>query len=113
MSRTSHAPRPTSRGQFILNHSDRHRGFHLTFENGWTISVQWGAGMYSDNHDAWASGEIREASEVAEVAIVDPAGSILDDVHAYCSPEQVLALMADASAQGPAQRATRGEEGCP
>lgn len=27
------------------------KGFHLTFPNGWTASVQWGAGNYCDNYD--------------------------------------------------------------
>ena len=26
------------------------RGFHMTFENGWTVSVMFGAGSYSDNY---------------------------------------------------------------
>jgi len=29
----------------------RSNGFWITFENDWTISVQWGAMTYSDNHD--------------------------------------------------------------
>jgi hypothetical protein len=28
------------------------KGFHLTFDNGWTVSVQFGPGNYSDNHHA-------------------------------------------------------------
>jgi hypothetical protein len=28
-----------------------HRGFHLTFENGWTLSVSWGTGTYCENRD--------------------------------------------------------------
>ena len=30
--------------------STMRKGFHMTFENGLTISVQWGAGNYCDNH---------------------------------------------------------------
>jgi len=26
------------------------KGFHMTFENGWTVSVQLGAGNYADNY---------------------------------------------------------------
>jgi len=26
------------------------KGFHITFENGWTVSVQFGAGNYCDNY---------------------------------------------------------------
>lgn len=29
----------------------KHRGFQITFENGWTVSVQFGGGMYCDNYD--------------------------------------------------------------
>lgn len=25
-------------------------GFQMTFDNGWTVSVQWGGGTYSENH---------------------------------------------------------------
>lgn len=32
-----------------------HRGFHLTFENGWTVSVQFGPGNYCDHHHAISS----------------------------------------------------------
>lgn len=27
------------------------KGFHVTFENGWTVSVQFGGGNYCDNYD--------------------------------------------------------------
>lgn len=30
-----------------------HKGFHLTFKNGWTASVQFGPGSYSSQHDNW------------------------------------------------------------
>ena len=28
----------------------RGSGFHITYANGWTASVQWGPGTYSGNH---------------------------------------------------------------
>jgi len=28
------------------------KGFHITFENGYTVSVQFGPGNYCDNYDA-------------------------------------------------------------
>jgi len=28
-----------------------HRGFQVTFKNGWTVSVQFGGGHYCDNYD--------------------------------------------------------------
>lgn len=27
-----------------------HKGFHLSFENGWTVSVQFGPGNYCEHH---------------------------------------------------------------
>lgn len=27
------------------------KGFHMTFENGWTLSVQFGSGNYCDNYN--------------------------------------------------------------
>ena len=30
--------------------STMRKGFHMTFANGLTASVQWGAGNYCDNH---------------------------------------------------------------
>lgn len=49
-------------------------GFHITFDNGITVSVQIGAGMYSDNHDAdilefSKSGDCSAKSTTAELAI--------------------------------------------
>ena len=47
-------------------------GFCVTFENGWTISVQWGPGNYADNHDVAFTCQEREgallSSKVAEIA---------------------------------------------
>jgi hypothetical protein len=28
----------------------RDKGFHMTFDNGWTVSVQWGTGNYGDHY---------------------------------------------------------------
>ena len=28
-----------------------HNGFHITFENGYTVSIQFGPGTYSDNYN--------------------------------------------------------------
>jgi hypothetical protein len=31
------------------------KGIHMTFANGWTVSIQWGIGNYCDNR--WNYGE--------------------------------------------------------
>jgi len=56
------------------------KGFHLTFKNGWTISVQFGYGNYSDNYNGTGDhADMREVNRVcgergsttAEVAVWD------------------------------------------
>lgn len=88
--------------------STMNKGFHMTFENGYTVSVQWGAGNYCDNHfpkDMDFSWKKPAESNTAEVAALDPRGEFLDlfevcpdlntdgMVAGYLTPEEVLAFM--------------------
>lgn len=90
------------------------KGFHVTFKNGWTISVQFGPGNYSDNyHLDFTSfydkqpGVLR--SSTAEIACWGPDGAMRefsdgeypDTVKGRVTPEEVLALMADIAARPP------------
>ena len=55
------------------------KGFHIKFENGVTVSVQFGGGNYCDNYDAVRIGEepkmrVLESSD-AEVAIWKNGGA--------------------------------------
>ena len=56
------------------------KGFHITFENGWTVSVQFGPGNYCDNYDLqMGEDEIKagkQGSSTAECAIIDPKGNL-------------------------------------
>ena len=82
------------------------KGFQMTFENGMTASVQWGAGNYCDNHfpeDMDFSCSKDASSDTAEVAIIYK-GDLIDfidefipeecstdgTVAGYMSPEDVL-----------------------
>lgn len=61
--------------------STMRKGFHMTFKNGLTISVQWGAGNYCDNHfpenlDFPFSKDAE--SNTAEVAVFGSQGQIID-----------------------------------
>lgn len=84
------------------------KGFHTTFENGYTVSVQWGAGNYCDNYfpkDKDFSCKKPAESNTAEVAAFDPRDEFVDlfkvcpDLHTdgivagYLTPEEVLAFM--------------------
>jgi len=78
---------------------NQNKGFHITFENGWTVSVQFGWGNYCDNYDNPVE-EVRELgkkqyqSDTAEVWAwnlkeekypKDPLG--------YQTPKEVLAFI--------------------
>lgn len=75
------------------------KGFQITFENGWTISVQFGYGNYCENHNK-QNPAIGAQCEDAECAIITPSGDLYqhesfdgDTVIGYVSPETVLQLM--------------------
>jgi hypothetical protein len=76
------------------------KGFHITFENGYTVSVQFGPGNYSDNYDLSITdnyGKPVPPSSTAETALLGPSGDFIeykgDDVQARQSPEDVLELL--------------------
>lgn len=97
--------------------STMRKGFHMTFENGLTVSVQWGAGNYCDNHfpeDLDFSYKKDAASDTAEVAVLrgneflDPQGFMSYEISGdgtiagYLSPSEVVDLLV----------AVRDWEGC-
>lgn len=80
-------------------------GFHITFDNGVTVSVQFGGCTYSQHHNECAEykGDGNGLRSVdAETAVFDKDGHWLtktyrptadDDVFGWQSPEQVLDLL--------------------
>ena len=87
-----------------------HKGFHVTFENGYTVSVQFGPANYCDNYNMDFSKpkslEHLESSD-AEVAVWKGSGKLLampqfgnnNDVGANFTPEMVLDLLSWAKEQ--------------
>ena len=91
--------------------STMRKGFHMTFPNGLTVSVQWGAGNYCDNHfpknmDFTFSKDAE--SNTAEVAVINSRGEFIDPqqffgydinsdgaVAGYLDPSQVVELLAN------------------
>lgn len=87
--------------------STERKGFQITFENGLTVSVQWGAGNYCDNRYNPNFSRTKDAAcENAEVAVWCNerwlnANSFLseedadwcDDVVGWLTPEQVVDLL--------------------
>ena len=88
------------------------KGFHIKFENGYRISVQFGLGNYCENKDLSVDfnddffGQERDAaasgSNTAEIAVMNRAGDFVgqelgilegDDVEGWCTPARVLEVM--------------------
>jgi len=78
--------------------STGNKGFQMVFENGWTISVQFGYGNYCDNNhhpegfDFAKKTEIVKSSD-AEIAIWDKDGEWFDfggdTIKGYCTADEV------------------------
>ena len=69
-------------------------GFHITFKNGYTVSVQFSESNYSDGGET-----------TAEIAAWGPDGEWMklsehDDVRGWCSPDEVLEVMNMVASQG-------------
>lgn len=89
--------------------STNNRGFQMTFENGWTISVQFGHGNYCDNNhhpEGWNFSKKQEVTESsdAEIAIWDADGEWYnfgsDTVKGYCSADEVATWIKFTADQG-------------
>lgn len=83
------------------------KGFHIRFENGWSVSVQFGPGNYCDNYDmkiGWDDEKAgQDGSSNAECALIDPDGNLVhreewgDSVSNRSTPAEVLALLNEAA----------------
>ena len=67
------------------------QGFQMTFENGWTVSVQFGRANYADNRRG------TNQSKTAEIAAWDQNDDWCkfenDSVKGYCSTDEVVDFM--------------------
>jgi len=79
-------------------YSTNNKGFQMLFENGWTISVQFGYGNYCQNNHHpngfyFSKNQEATTSEDAEIAIWDNEGNWYnfgdDTVKGYCSTNEV------------------------
>lgn len=77
------------------------KGFQVTFENGWTVSVQFGYGNYCMNKYAAEYGQDAPPCEDAEIAAWSSdgvwhqfdCGDYKDDVSGGVKPNEVLEFM--------------------
>ena len=87
--------------------NSRGSGFHLTFDNNWTVSVQFSGGHYCDNYDKkWNFAEKQAAkgdsgrSSTAEIAVwsnrISDSGLIWledDTVRGYTTADEVAQVI--------------------
>lgn len=70
------------------------KGFHMTFANGWTISVQFGAGSYCDHHDKlYSFNDYHGPSRTAEFAAWFEEDTHVRDVEGYLTTDEVAKLI--------------------
>lgn len=75
------------------------KGFHITFENGWRVSVQFGVGNYCDNYNNPVEefreiGKVAYASDTAEIWAWDANGNHYpEDPKGHQSPKEILKFM--------------------
>jgi hypothetical protein len=90
-------------------------GFHITFENLWTVSVQFGPGNYCDNYSRRIGFEEeqsgKDGSSNAEVAAWGGGGKMIDlgggdTVLGRQSVAEVLALLNDIASRAPVEKET-------
>lgn len=80
------------------------KGFHITFENGWTVSVQFGRGNYCDNYDhPGYEGAVPQSSD-AEIAAWNAKNAWFEfqggnTVEGNATPARVLSFMAEVAAK--------------
>lgn len=85
------------------------KGFHITFVNGWTVSVQFGPGNYCDNYNSRFDENARrrcgeQGSSTAECAVWGGDGNMVrhfdgETVSNRSTPAEVLELLNWAAAQ--------------
>ena len=85
------------------------KGFHITFENGYTVSVQFGPGNYCDNYgEDFSNVELcgKRGSKTAECAVWSHGGALIfhpdfdgNTVSNRSSPTDVLKLFNWAASQ--------------
>ena len=78
---------------------DNGNGFHITFENGWTVSVQWDRGNYCERSGPWnAQPAPNKPSKNAEVACWKGERKS-EDCRGWQTPAEVLAYINEVAAR--------------
>jgi hypothetical protein len=83
-------------GAVVPAHTFRIRRAVVAFENGWSLSIIWGTGTYSDNHDAWwmvAEDDFTETPERVETMVLFKDEAAMADPYGYLDADQLHELL--------------------
>ena len=75
------------------------KGFQIMFDNGYTVSVQFGPGNYGSNYNLGFAENINKpmTATTAETALIAPDGNFVtykdDDVQGHQTVNDILALL--------------------
>jgi hypothetical protein len=87
---------------FRVQKDEYNTGFQMVFENGWTVSVQFGKLNYCSNRTYTSGKEIFFQSPDAEIAAWDENGVWYrfenDTVKGWCKPDEVADFIAKVKA---------------
>ena len=67
-------------------------GYQMTFANGWTVSVQWNLGSYTDDRHTHVPGT---STKLAEIWRWPANGQTDEDVCGWQTPDEVAAYIAE------------------
>tara|TARA_R110000782_G_scaffold95711_7_gene179854 strand:+ start:2335 stop:2598 length:264 start_codon:yes stop_codon:yes gene_type:complete len=79
-------------------------GFHITFANGFTVSVQWSSSSYAHGYGGSTYALFGGEAANAEVAFWKDGGPLIhkdewgDCVKGWMSPDEVVAFLAEVAA---------------
>ena len=87
-----------------ISHTPYHRGFQVTFDNGYTVSVQFGPNSLcsvknEDVDEMITPSNIDDKSKNAEVAVVTPNNELIpfrssgENVKSYVAPEELVGIL--------------------
>ena len=87
-----------------ISHTPYHRGFQVTFDNGYTVSVQFGPNSVcsvktNDVDEMITPSNIDDKSKNAEVAVVTPNNELIpfrsngEKVKSYVDPEELVGIL--------------------
>jgi len=82
------------------------QGFHVEFNNGWQVSVQWGGGCYCDNKGEKTTRKLMLQSRTAEVLVTDAYGRD-ERVQGWMTADKVAKLLANVARRRAGSRTRR------